>query len=60
MREPDPPLVGIEVRGSSLAALRLSHSQGQRVLAAAAEVRLSEGRLRPAMVRANVADAAGL
>jgi len=60
LREPDPPLVGIEVRGSSLAALRLSHSQGQRVLAAAAEVRLSEGILRPSMVRANVADAAGL
>jgi len=58
LREPDRPLLGIEVRANSLAALRLTQSHGRRALAAAAEVRLSEQSLRLSMVHPNVMDAA--
>jgi Tfp pilus assembly PilM family ATPase len=60
LREPERPLLGIEVRAGSLAALRLARGQGQRTIAAAAVVRLGDGVVQPSMNRANVTDAAAL
>jgi hypothetical protein len=58
LREPDRPLLGIEVRANGIAALRLTQNHGRRALAAAAEVRLNDGSLRLSMVHPNMADPA--
>jgi Tfp pilus assembly PilM family ATPase len=55
LREPEAPTLGIEVRATSVGALRLTRG---RTLAAAASLRLPEGVVQPAMTRENLLDKA--
>ncbi len=56
--EPDAPLLGLEIRRRSVAALRLA--RGGRALDAAASLPLAEGVVEPSTTSANLLDVAAL
>jgi type IV pilus assembly protein PilM len=57
LRDPEPPLVAIEVRARSVGAVRMSRSGGRAVLGAAAFLDLPEGVVKLSMTQPNIVDA---
>jgi type IV pilus assembly protein PilM len=56
LRDPEPPLVAIEVRARSVGAVRVSRGGGRTVLGAAAFLDLPEGVLKLSMTQPNILD----
>jgi Tfp pilus assembly PilM family ATPase len=59
LREPEYPLVAVEVRPRAVAAVRLAREGGRVALGAAAAVELPEGTLELSLTRPNIVDSDG-
>jgi len=57
LRDPEPPLVAVEIRARSVGAVRMSRAGGRATLGAAAFLDLPEGVVRVSMTQPNIVDA---